>query len=125
MENLEYLNDLGSLITKDARCTQEIKSRIFMDKAQLNRKKTLFTSKMDLNIRQKLLNCCIWNIAVYGAETCTLRELDQKYPEIVETWCWRSMDKIGLTDHVRSKEISQRVKEDKNILHEISKRTAN
>jgi len=33
---------------------------------------TLFTSKLDLNLRKKLLKCCIWRIALCGAETWTL-----------------------------------------------------
>jgi hypothetical protein len=35
------------------------------------------------------------------------------------------MEKISWTDHVRSKEVLLRVKEQRNILHEISKREAN
>jgi predicted RNA-binding protein len=48
-ENMEYLNYLGIMITNDARCTREIKSRIAMTKAAFNTKKTLFNSKLDLN----------------------------------------------------------------------------
>jgi hypothetical protein len=36
------------MITNDARCTREIKARIAMAKASFNKKKTLFTSKLDL-----------------------------------------------------------------------------
>jgi hypothetical protein len=39
------------MITNDARFTHEIKSRITMAKAAFNKKKTLFTSKLDLNLR--------------------------------------------------------------------------
>jgi len=51
-ENVEYLNYMGGLITNDARCTHEIKSRIAMAKAAFN-KKTLFTIKFDLNLRKR------------------------------------------------------------------------
>jgi hypothetical protein len=44
---MEYLKYLGSLITNDARCTREIKSRISMAKAGLKKKRTLFTNKLD------------------------------------------------------------------------------
>jgi hypothetical protein len=47
LENVEYFNYLGSLITNGARCTHEIKSRIALAKAAFNKKKTLFTSKLD------------------------------------------------------------------------------
>jgi hypothetical protein len=36
------------MITNDAKCTREIKPRIAMTKVAFNRKKTLFTSKLDL-----------------------------------------------------------------------------
>jgi len=36
-------------------------------------------------------------------------------------WCWRSLWKISWTDHVKNEELLLRVKEYRNILHEISK----
>jgi hypothetical protein len=51
LENVEYFSYLGSMITNDARCTREIKSRIAIAKAAFNKKKKLFTSKLDLNLR--------------------------------------------------------------------------
>ena len=86
LENVEYFNYFHSLITNGARCIHEIKSRIVMQKVALNRKKSLFTSKLDLYLRKKLVKCCIWSIALYGAETWTLRKVDQKYLERSEMW---------------------------------------
>jgi len=54
----------------------------------------------------------------------TLQAVDQKHLESFEMWCWRRMEKISWTYHVRD-EVLFRVKEQKNILHEISKRKAN
>ena len=53
-----------------------------------------------------------------------LRYVDQKQLECFEIWCWRRMEKIGWTDHVRN-EVVLGVKEQRNILHEISKRKDN
>jgi len=39
--------------------------------------------------------------------------------------CPRRMEKINWTDHMRNEEVLIRVKEQRNILHEISKREAN
>jgi hypothetical protein len=64
-------------------------------------------------------------IAVYGAETWTLRAVDQKHLESFEMWCWRRMEKISWTDHVRNEYVLLRVNEQRNILNEISKRKAN
>ncbi|PNF43845.1 hypothetical protein B7P43_G06049 [Cryptotermes secundus] len=109
----------------DGRCTCEIKSRIAMAKAAFSKKKNLFTSKLDLNLRKKLVKCYIWSIALYGAETWTLRAVDQKHLESFEMWCWRRMEKISWTDYVRNEEVLIRVSEQRNILHEIRKRKAN
>ena len=61
LENVEYL---GSMLTNEGRCTCEIKSRIVMAKAEFNKKKTLFTSKLDLDLRKKLVKFYIWSMAL-------------------------------------------------------------
>jgi hypothetical protein len=58
-ESLECFNYLGNLITNDARCIPGIKSKIAMTKAAFNKKKVLFISKLDLNLRKKHVKCYI------------------------------------------------------------------
>jgi hypothetical protein len=59
------------------------------------------------------LSRCFWSFhgfliycpkrpSLYGAETWTLRTVDQKHLESFEMWCWRTMEKISWTDHVRN-----------------------
>jgi hypothetical protein len=79
---------------------------------------------LDLELRKKLVKCYVWSIALYGAETWTLRTVDQKHVESFEIWCWRSMEKISWTDYVRNEDVLLRVKKQKYILHEIRKRKA-
>ena len=57
LENVEYLNHLGSMTTKDARSTREIKSRIAMAKAAFNEKKILFMNKRDSHLRKEMVQC--------------------------------------------------------------------
>jgi hypothetical protein len=125
LENVEYFNYLGSMITNDARCTREIIYRIAMAKEAFNKKKNIFTSKLDLNLRKKLVKCYISSVALYGAEMWTLRKVDQKYLDSFEMWCWRRMEKISCTDRVRNEEVLHRVKEMRNILHIVKGRKAN
>jgi hypothetical protein len=47
------------MLTNDGGCACEIKSRIAMAKAAFNKKRALFTSKMDLELRNKLVKCYI------------------------------------------------------------------
>jgi hypothetical protein len=37
----------------------------------------------------------MWNIALNGSENVTLREVDHKYPESFELWCWRRIEKVN------------------------------
>jgi hypothetical protein len=64
LNTAEYFNYFGSMIPNDARRTHEIKSRIAMAKAAFNRAKTLFTGKLDTNLRRKLGKCYISSIAL-------------------------------------------------------------
>jgi hypothetical protein len=57
----------------------------------------------------------------HGAETWTLRKVNQKYLESSEMWCWRRMEKISWSDRVRN-EVLRRVKEESCIVHTIKRR---
>jgi hypothetical protein len=67
------------MLTNDGRCTCGIKSRIAMAKAAFNKKRVLFTGKMDLELRKKLVKSYVWSVALYGAETWTFRAAYQKH----------------------------------------------
>ena len=86
-KNVKHFIYLCSMITNDARCTREIKSRIAMTKAAFNRINILLTRKLDLNFRKRLVKCHIWHTALYGAETWTFHKVDQKYLESFKMWC--------------------------------------
>jgi hypothetical protein len=45
-----------------------------MTKAAFITKKTLLTSKFDINLRKELVKCYIWSISLYGAETGHFRK---------------------------------------------------
>jgi hypothetical protein len=55
LESMEYFRYLGCMITSDAKCTHEIQSKIALAKPVFNRKKTLFTRKLDFNLRKELV----------------------------------------------------------------------
>lgn len=58
--------------------TREIKNTIVMAKAALDKKNALFTSKLELDIVNKLVECYIWSITFCCVETWTLRKVDKK-----------------------------------------------
>jgi len=78
-QNNWRMRNISNILTNDGRCTCEIKCRIAMAKAAFNKKRTLFASTLDLELRKKLVKCYVWSIALYGAETWTLWAVNQKH----------------------------------------------
>jgi len=59
---------------------------------QHSSRRRLFTSQLDLNLRNELLqleNSFVW------CWNWTRLSVDQKYLESVQRWCWRRMEKIS------------------------------
>jgi len=76
------------LLQRDFFC--EVILTIAMAEAAFNKKSALCTSTLDLQLRKKLVKCYIWSIALYGAETWTIRAVDQKHLASFEM-CWISI----------------------------------
>jgi hypothetical protein len=55
-----------------------------MAKAAFKKKKTLFNSKLDSNLRKKTVQRYLWSTALYCAETWTLWKVGQKCLESFE-----------------------------------------
>jgi hypothetical protein len=62
---------------------------------------SLLTSKFNSNLWNQPGTCYITGIALYGTGTWTLREVDKKYVENFQMYCWRKME-ISWTDRVRN-----------------------
>ena len=61
---------------------------IVIAKGAFNRKISLLTNKLNIELRKKLLRCYVGSIALYDSDIWTLRKLERKYLESFEVWCW-------------------------------------
>jgi hypothetical protein len=79
VKNVEYVFFFfGSMITNNERCTCAIESRLSVAKAEINKK--TFHHKFGLKlVKKKQEKCYVWSVALYGAETWTLRKVDKKH----------------------------------------------
>src|SRR5215469_5110905 len=64
----------------------------------------------------------VWSVALYGAETWTLRRQDIEKLEAFEMWVWRRMEKISWMDRVKNTDVLQRVHEERQLLQMIRER---
>jgi hypothetical protein len=87
LKKVDHFKYLGSVLTRDGYCTMEIKMSIA--KEAFNRKMSLLTSKLNNELKKKLVRCYVWSIALYGSEIWTLGKLKRKYLESFAMWCWR------------------------------------
>jgi hypothetical protein len=58
----------------------------------------------------------IWGIPFCGAKTWTLQNINHKFLESSETWSWRRVEKISVTDRVRNEVLRVR-----NIMHQTKR----
>ena len=132
LKNVKYFNCLCNVITNAARMTRENTSRNGTGKyvqewhgkirpgmtrentsrngtakQHLTRSRIIPPSKLDLNLRKKLIKGYILSIAVYGAENGTFWKVDENYLEFFDMWCWRRMKIIRWADHVSNEVLIQ------------------
>jgi hypothetical protein len=99
--------------------------RIVITKEAFNRNISLLTSKLDIELRKKLVRCNVWSIALYGSETWTLRKLERKYLESFEMGCWRTMERRKWSKKVTNEQVLERRAEKRTLLNNILHRKAN
>ena len=92
VEQVSQFRYLGSLIWVDGYCTKEIRSRIKMANKVFMEKKKLFTGKINMELKKRIIKCrcLVWSTALYVAETWTLTQRDRRRLEAFEIWIWRN-----------------------------------
>jgi hypothetical protein len=63
---------------------------------------------------KKIINICIISVALYGSETWTLGNHEERLVNVFETW--RRMLKIKRTDRIKNDEVYQRAKKERLLL---------
>ena len=73
LKQVHKFNYLGSLITSDGRCINEIKRRMAQAKAFFQNMKSILTNKrLSLGVRKRVLQCYIEPILLYGWESWSM-----------------------------------------------------
>ena len=94
-------------------------------KETFNRKISLLTSELNIEIRKKLVRCYVWCIVLYGSGTWPLRKLERKYLESFEMWCWMRMEKIKWSEKLANEKVFERIRENRILINNILRRTVN
>ncbi|KAJ4433583.1 hypothetical protein ANN_15893 [Periplaneta americana] len=84
-------------------------------------------AKEEMILRDMLLelNDSCEHVALYGADTWTLRRSKEKQREEFEMWIWKRMERVKWTDRIRNESVLERVGVERMMLKLIKKRKRN
>ena len=97
---------LGSTIHKDGGCEQELRRRLSLGRAAMNKLSTVMKNH-DVSRKTKvmLVKSLVFPVMLYGAESWTLKLNDKRRINAFELWCWRRVLRIPWTAKVRNTEV--------------------
>ena len=55
---------------------------------------------MSKEVKKKIVKTVIWSVALYSAETWSLRKEDIRRIEALEMWIWRRIERISWTEKI-------------------------
>ena len=80
-----------------------------------------FNGQLSITTKKEMIKSLVWSVALYAAETWTMRKVDTQRLEAFEMWCWRKMFKVSYKEHVSNDEVLSRAKEKRSIIARITK----
>ena len=92
-ETMETVTDfifLGSKITVDGDCNQEIKRCLLLGrKAMTNLDSTLKSRDITLPTKFHLVKAMVFPVVIYGCACWTIKKAEDQRTDGFELWCWR------------------------------------
>ena len=123
IEQVDQFDYLGSLITFEGRCGEEIRRRIILSKNAYNKIKNLVTnSKISIELRKRFIKCYVWSVLLYGCETWTMGKEEEQRIQAMEMWLYRRMLKVPWTERKTNEEVLAMANANHEILTHIRER---
>ena len=89
---------LGSKITADGDCSNEIKRRLLLGrKVMTNLENILKCRDITLPTRVHLVKAMVFPGVIYGCESWTLKKAEHRRIDAFELWCWRRLLRVPWT----------------------------
>ena len=125
LKQVHKFNYLGSLITSDGRCINEIKRRMAQAKAYFQNMKSILTNtRLSLGVRKRVLHCYIEPILLYGCESWSMTKQTSTSIEAMEMWFLRRMLRLSWTETITNLEILSTASSTRKLMSNIKRRQA-
>ena len=98
METVSDFVFLGSKITADGDCSQEIKRHLLLGRKVMTNLGSIFKTR-DITLPTKvcLVKAMVFPMVMYGCESWTVKKAERQRIDAFELWCWRRLLRIPLT----------------------------
>ena len=114
---------LGSIVTHNGRCVEEIKTRIAIAKNAFTKIKAMVTNRaISVNLRKRFIKAYVWSTLTYGCEAWTINKEMERKIEAAEMWCYRRMMKIAWTERVSNEQVLIRVGAKRELMRMVRRR---
>ena len=100
-ETVETVSDfifLGSKITADGDCSQEIKRRWLLGRKVMTNLDSILKSRdISLPTKVRLVKAMVFPVITYGCESWTVKKAECRRSDAFEVWCWRRLLRVPWT----------------------------
>ena len=89
---------MGSKITADGDCSDEIKRRLLLGrKVMTNLDSILKSIDITLPTKVHLVKAMVFPVLMYGSESWSIKKAQHRRIDAVELWCWRKLLRVPWT----------------------------
>ena len=89
---------LGSKITADGDCSQEIKRRLLLGRKVMTNLDSILKSRdITLSTKVYLVKAMVFPVVMYGCESWNIKKAERWRIDAFELWCWRRLLRVPWT----------------------------
>ena len=89
---------LGSKITADGDCSQDVKRRLLLGrKVMINLDSILKRRDITLSTKVRLVKAMVFPVVMYGCQIWTIKKAEHWRIDAFELWCWRRLLRVPWT----------------------------
>ena len=112
-ETVEIVSDfifLGSKITADGDCSQEIKRCLLLGRKVMTNLDSIFKSRdITLPTKVHLVKAMVFPIVMYGCESWTVKKAERQRIDAFELWCWKRLLRVPWTARRSNQSIQKEI----------------
>ena len=101
---------LGSQLTADGDCSQEIKRHLILGRKSMTNLQSILKSR-DITLPRKvhLVKAIVFPVVMYGCESWTIKKAEGRRTDAFELWCWRRFLRVPWTSRRSNQSIVKEI----------------